>query len=208
MNIIREACFIMLTTLCLSACSGTGKFIEAPALNVAGDLTPSQAISQLFEQPQTPYDIVLCQANEQTKQCTQKDSYPKATGVGGLFLPLVLEMKAITVQTLSSTDNKLLIATTLDAPVNKIPSTCGTVDGHILFSDHHSTLKLFNSYCNWMAIGNVVQSATFSIDAIDLLSQSFTGYYKLSFYGTGNANGSGYYRAELRPSKNSRPLGE
>jgi hypothetical protein len=59
------------------------------------------------------------------------------------------------------------------------------------------SVELPNFFCNWMAIGNVVVNADLSIDNIDLKTRTFTGYYKITFHGTGNASGSGYYRAAI-----------
>ena len=94
--------------------------------------------------------------------------------------------------------NAISFSAKLDTPVNKIQPFCGTVDGKIeTRAPQNATLQMSNFYCNWAVIGNVITNATFSIDSVDPVSRSFTGYYKISFYGTGNANGSGYYRAEL-----------
>ena len=125
------------------------------------------------------------------------DARPTATGLGGLFLPLVLELESITVEQASIDGGSIPIETRLDAPVNDTPSSCGKVNGAIEATATTAILRLPNNYCNWMAIGNVVQSAMLSIDTIDLENDFFTGYYKISFFGTGNAGGSGYYRAEI-----------
>jgi hypothetical protein len=74
------------------------------------------------------------------------------------------------------------------------------VDGKIIISSANNfTLEFPNFYCNWMAIGNVVTTIKLSIDSIDLNKQSFAGFYSMAFYGTGNANGSGYYKAVMAP---------
>ena len=44
-------------------------------------------------------------------------------------------------------------------------------------------------------VGNVVVHADLSIDKVNLKDRIFTGFYKVIFHGTGNAAGSGYYRA-------------
>ena len=36
-----------------------------------------------------------------------------------------------------------------------------------------------------------------SIDHIDLADRTFTGYYRITFYGTGNASGSGYFKGTI-----------
>ena len=60
-------------------------------------------------------------------------------------------------------------------------------------------MQLRNFYCNWMLIGNVIVNADLSIDTINVKDKVVTGFYKLTFHGTGNAAGSGYYKAVLAP---------
>jgi hypothetical protein len=50
-----------------------------------------------------------------------------------------------------------------------------------------------------MVVGNVLATADLSIDRIDLKNKTFTGYYRLTFHGTGNVAGSGYYKAVITP---------
>ena len=50
-------------------------------------------------------------------------------------------------------------------------------------------------YGTWVVSGNVLTRLELSVDRIDLSDRSFGGYYALQFNGTGNAGGSGYYRA-------------
>jgi len=57
-----------------------------------------------------------------------------------------------------------------------------------------ASVELSNFYCNWMVIGNAITNADFSIETISLEERTFTGFYKLTFYGTGNVTGSGYYK--------------
>jgi hypothetical protein len=54
-------------------------------------------------------------------------------------------------------------------------------------------------YCNWVVVGNVLVNADLSIDQISLKDKVFTGFYKVTFHGTGNAAGAGYYRAVIGP---------
>ena len=185
-------------TVLLSACGSTGQFVEAPRLEVRGAfVSTSQAVKRLFVSRSTPYGIALCEADPLTGQCLAGNASPSATGLGGLFLPLVMELEFITVEQASIEDGSIPIETTLNAPVNDTPSSCGKVKGTIEATATSAILRLPNNYCNWMAIGNVVQNAMLSIETIDLENDVFTGYYKISFYGTGNASGSGYYRAEI-----------
>ncbi len=182
----------------LTACGSTSRFVEAPPLEVRGNYdSTSKAVERLFVNRSMPYGISLCEADPLTGQCLAGDVKPSAKGLGGLFLPLVMELEFITVEQASLGDGSIPIETTLSAPVNNRPSTCGTVRGSIESTATTAILRLPSNYCNWLAIGNVVQNAQLSIDTIDLKNEVFTGYYKISFYGTGNAGGSGYYRARI-----------
>ncbi len=157
---------------------------------------PTQAVQQIFGETDLPYRISFCEADPATKTCPDEDSNPSATGIGGIFLPLVMELRAIEIVELLRDNDNITFKARLDSPVNQIPPACGTVEGVVDSpSPESASIKISNFYCNWAAIGNVVTNMTFSIDSIDLNISIFTGYYKLSFYGTGNASGSGYFRA-------------
>jgi hypothetical protein len=81
-----------------------------------------------------------------------------------------------------------------------IPPLCRTAHGQILMRDNNTiTVQLQNFYCNWVAVGNVIVNTDFSIDHIDSQNKVFNGFYKITFHGTGNASGSGYYRAVVVP---------
>ena len=91
-------------------------------------------------------------------------------------------------------------------PDRPIPTAllCKTAHGQILLRDNDTiTLQLRNFYCNWVVIGNVLVNADFSIDRIDPHAKVFTGFYKITFHGTGNAAGSGYYRAVILPAESN-----
>ena len=84
-----------------------------------------------------------------------------------------------------------------------IPPLCRTAHGQILMRDNNTiTVQLQNSYCNWVAVGNVIVNTDFSIDHIDSQNKVFNGFYKITFHGTGNAAGSGYYRAVIASHQN------
>ncbi len=197
---IYKQLLVLCSALLLSACGGTGKFIDQPQLSVVGatapTVQPTQVVRQIFSETDLPYRISFCEADPVTKACPNENAKPSATGIGGIFLPLVMELRAIEVVELLRDNDNFTFKARLDSPVNQIPPACGTVEGVVDSpSPESATIKISNFYCNWAAIGNVVTNMTFSIDSIDLNTSIFTGYYKLSFYGTGNASGSGYYRA-------------
>nr|MDJ0789558.1 hypothetical protein [Myxococcota bacterium] len=73
---------------------------------------------------------------------------------------------------------------------------CTRATGELTINESGSAnLEYGGFYCNWILIGNVVTRLRMSVDRIDLREGSFAGYYDLRFNGTGNAGGSGYYRA-------------
>ena len=197
----RRASVALVLTLFLftqSACGGTARFIAAPSVELKDkEATVVSAVEELFMNS-LPYTISMCEADLQTGLCVDKNVYPSASGLGGLFLPLFLELESIRVVDIKQQKDGLKITTQLHAPVNTLPSICGDVSGKIKSTRTTASLEFISSYCNWMVIGNVIQTITLSIDSINIgRSSSFTGYYKISFFGTGNASGSGYYRAEI-----------
>lgn len=66
------------------------------------------------------------------------------------------------------------------------------------------TLHLRSFYCNWIIIGNVLANVDLSIDDIDSHNSTFNGFYKVTFYGTRVAAGSGYYKAVIVPADTAR----
>ncbi|MEM0912259.1 MAG: hypothetical protein AAGJ37_14890, partial [Pseudomonadota bacterium] len=160
----KTTVFVCGVLLFLQGCKGTDDFIAQPTLNVAGQAQSKvnliAVIEALFTNNANPYQISLCDADLVTKQCKDSNNAPYATGLGGFFLPLKLEMKSIDVVAYERDSDSLSMTTTLDAPVNEIQSACGKVDGFIKATSELSAVMEFpGTYCNWMLIGNVTQSA-------------------------------------------------
>jgi hypothetical protein len=184
--------------LTLSACGTTHRFIDQPQLTVVGaDKTARQATAELFDGG-TPYTVRLCEADPVSKDCKQGSGGVRANGVGGLFIPLVLNVSGMTVSKQSPSDSGWEIDATVQSKADGIPPLCRTAHGQILSRDNNTiTVELQTFYCNWLVVGNVVVNADFSIDHIDSQNKVFNGYYKITFHGTGNVAGSGYYRAVI-----------
>ena len=194
---------LMLTiwvSLTLSACGTTSRFVEQPQLTVNDpDENPRQATAQLFDAV-TPYKVSLCEADPVSKVCKKGSYGVKANGVGGLFIPLVLNVSGMTISKQSPSDSGWAIDATVQSKADAIPPLCRTVHGQIFVRDNNTiTVQLRNFYCNWVVLGNVIVNADFSIDRIDSQNKVFNGFYKITFHGTGNAAGSGYYRAAIVP---------
>jgi hypothetical protein len=110
-------------------------------------------------------------------------------------------MSGMTVSQQIPSDTGWAIDASVQSKVDAIPPLCKTAHGQILLRDNDTiTVRLRNFYCNWVVIGNVLVNADFSIDRIDPHTKAFTGFYKITFHGTGNATGSGYYRAVISPA--------
>ncbi len=183
----------------LAACGGTSNYIEQPSLSISGtsDL-PQQALEGLYSKVSAPYTISFCEADESSGECLPDEAKPSAKGIGGIFIPLVMNFSAIEMKQIENKSGVMEFTANIKTTVNGIPPACGTVTGTISMTGENSALLKFSDfYCNWVVIGNVVTQSKFSIDQIDLSERSFTGYYALSFFGTGNASGSGYYRAVI-----------
>ena len=191
-----------LLVITLSGCGTTRRFVDEPKLTVDGsDETAHQAAVTLFD-GLTPYTVTLCDAEPATKECRKGSDSIRANGVGGLFLPLALHMTGMTVNKQSPSDTGWAIETSVQSRVDAIPPLCRTAHGQILLRDNDTvSVQLRNFYCNWVVIGNVLVNADLSIDHIDPQTKAFTGYYKITFHGTGNAAGSGYYRAAIMPDE-------
>jgi hypothetical protein len=136
---------------------------------------------------------------QQRHHCNSKGI--TATGVGGLLLPilpLTLHVKGMVISKQTRSDDGLAFDARLDATVDAISPLCGTVTGRIMSRENDAvSVQLRNFYCNWAVVGNVLVNANLSIDNIDVKDRVVTGFYKLTFHGTGNAAGSGYYRAVI-----------
>lgn len=186
----------------LASCSGTGRYIDSPVLRVQDtQALPDIAVSRLFLGQTGPYTIVFCDADQATGECIAGKGGLSATGVGGLFLPLIMDLSGIEVSEAARGKEGIDLKTRLVATVSEIAPVCGNVEGKVIMrATHTANLELSDFYCNWMAIGNVITNIKLSIDSIHLSEQSFTGFYSISLYGTGNANGSGYYKAVLTPT--------
>jgi hypothetical protein len=182
--------------LVLSACGTTRRFVDQPQLSVDDDTrTAGQAAAELFDGA-TPYRIQLCEADPVTRDCKKGSGGVRANGVGGLFIPLVLNVSGMTVNGHRSTDSGWSIDAAVHSKADAIAPLCRTAHGEILRRDNNTmTVELRNFYCNWLVVGNVLVNADFSIDHIDSRDKVFNGFYKITFHGTGNAAGSGYYRA-------------
>jgi hypothetical protein len=188
--------------LSLSACGTTRRFIDQPQLTVEGtEKTPRQATAELFNGV-TPYKVSLCEADPVSKDCKKGSDGVRANGVGGLFIPLVLNVSGMTVSKQSPSDSGWAIDAAVQSKADAIPPLCRTAHGQILARDNNTiTVQLQNFYCNWAVVGNVIVNADLSIDRIDLQRKVFNGFYKITFHGTGNAAGSGYYRAVIVPGE-------
>ena len=186
--------------LTLSACGTTHRFVDQPQLTVDGtDQPPRQATAELFAGV-TPYKVSFCEADPISKDCKKGSNGVRANGVGGLFIPLVLNVSGMTVSKQSPSGSGWAIDAAVQSKADGIPPLCRTAHGQILLRDNNTiTVQLQNFYCNWAAVGNVIVNTDFSIDRIDPQSKVFNGFYKITFHGTGNAAGSGYYRAMIAP---------
>jgi hypothetical protein len=144
------------------------------------------------------HKVSFCDADPVSKGCKKGSDGIRANGVGGLFIPLVLNVSGMTVTKQSPSDLGWAIDAAVQSKADAIPPSCRTAHGQILLRDNDTiTVQLQNFYCNWVVVGNVLVNADFSIDHIDSQKKVFNGFYKITFHGTGNAAGSGYYRAVI-----------
>ncbi|MEM1166340.1 MAG: hypothetical protein AAGI30_08625 [Planctomycetota bacterium] len=191
----------------LQAVGCTGSYVASVPLTISDPtMSARNATDALFLSQGETFVLELYEADEETGlPLTPQDSQDgvdglSARGLGGLFVPLVLDVDSLRVSEVVSEDDRIVFETEWDAVVNGIPAACTSSGARVLVSDAGGVNIEFDSfYCNWIGIGNVVTDMSLSIDRINLETASFTGYYKLTFFGTGNATGSGYYFASVRP---------
>jgi hypothetical protein len=199
---LKKYCLLLTTgVLLLSACGTTRQFVEQPQLTVIGtDKTPGAATAKLFDGV-TPYKVSFCEADPVSKDCKKASDGVRAYGVGGLFIPLVLNVNGMTISKQTASDSGWSIDASVQAKADDVPPLCRTAHGQILLRENDTvTVQLRDFYCNWLAVGNVLVNADFSIDHIDSQNRVFNGFYKVTFHGTGNVSGSGYYRAVIVPA--------
>ena len=182
----------------LAGCGTTEHFVDQPQLTFDGSQQDTrQAVAKLFGLD-TPYTVKLCEADPSSKECQKDSESIAATGVGGLFLPLVLHVNGLRINQARPTADGLAIHVSVDSSADGIPPLCATADGTIIArANNTASMRIGNFYCNWVLVGNVLVNADLSIDRIDLKDETFTGYYKSIFHGTGNVSGSGYYKASI-----------
>jgi len=155
------------------------------------------AAAELCHQP-TAYTVALCEADQTSRECKKEQQGIAASGVGGFFLPLSLQVTALTISSETESSDGWVIDASVSSKVDAIAPLCHSVHGKILVRDNDTiSVELPSFYCNWMAVGNVLVNADLSIDNIDLRARTFSGFYKITFHGTGNAAGSGYYKAAI-----------
>jgi hypothetical protein len=202
MPTIRPHISALLALLTLSACGTTRHFVDQPPLIIdQPNKDAHQAIAELF-QLTPPYSVTLCEADATSKQCQKDSPGITAKGVGGLFLPLTLHVKGMNIRKTTPATDGLAFDASLDAKVDAVSPLCGTVGGKVIVRDNNTaSVQLRHFYCNWVVVGNVIVNADFSIDNINLEEKAVTGFYKVTFHGTGNAAGSGYYRAVITPTQ-------
>ncbi|MEM7058473.1 MAG: hypothetical protein AAF557_12840 [Pseudomonadota bacterium] len=137
---------------------------------------------------------VLCEASSATRMCDSPDDGLSGIGLGGLFLPLLLEVDGFDVSAVQRDGDKWRLTSDFSTTVNAAPPICAGTDGNLSINQAGSVSIDFDSfYCNWLVIGNVVTKVDLFLDWIDPANGSFAGAYAVQFNGTGNAFGTGYF---------------
>jgi hypothetical protein len=203
----KTRAFVLLTlsVSVVSACGTTRRFVEQPSLTVDDPQKDArQAAAALFDLP-PPYTVTLCEADPGSKECKRGNVGITATGVGGLLLPLRLHVTALAISKLNQEGNSWAIDASVRSKVDAISPLCQTAHGQLISRANNTiSLQLDHFYCNWVVVGNVLVNADLSINSISLKDKAFAGFYKVTFHGTGNAVGSGYYRAVIVPTLSRR----
>ncbi|MEM9883823.1 MAG: hypothetical protein AAF800_13000 [Planctomycetota bacterium] len=183
----------------LAGCGSLGAYDDTALLVVAGpEVSPVEAVRSWWMGPPRPYRIVLEEADPGTGEPVAGAGGLSASGVGGLFLPLRFDWTAAVVEDVRPTERGVAFTARLESEVNLIPTWQGRVRGAVEADDRGAVrLRLRPFYANWAVIGNVIAGGDLSLARIDRRDQTFRGTYRVMFFGTGNATGSGHYRATL-----------
>lgn len=187
-----------LLALSLTGCGTTRHYVDHPALTVVPpSATPRDAVEAIFS-GNTPLYLSLCNASRSTKECLPGDAGITARGVGGLFLPLTLHVSGIRVSAMHQAVDGTTFQGAFDSKVDAISPFCGSSRVQAVYGNDGSlALRFGRFYCNWALVGNVIVDADFSIDSVSVKNRTLTGFYRITFHGTGNAAGSGYFRAAI-----------
>jgi hypothetical protein len=197
---IIAAAIVSSVALSLAACGTTRNYIAHPTLTVAPPSATPRGAMQAILSGSTPLYLSLCNASRSTRQCLPNDAGITAQGVGGLFLPLRLHVRGIRVSAVHQTAQDTTFDATVDSKVDAIAPVCGSSRVQAVYGDDGSlSLHFGKFYCNWALVGNVIVGADFSIDSASVKNRTLTGFYRITFHGTGNASGSGYFRAAIEP---------
>jgi hypothetical protein len=192
---------IALVALSLGACGTTRQYVDHPALTVVPSSESSRGAVEAVFSGTTPLYLSLCNASRSTRECLPGDSGITARGVGGLFLPLKLQVRGVRVSAVQQTAGATSFDGAVDSRVDAIAPICGSSRVKAVYGDDGSLALHFGKfYCNWAVVGNVIVSADFSIDSVSVKDRTLTGFYRITFHGTGNAAGSGYFRASIGPA--------
>ena len=158
------------------------------------------ALQSLLERPNAERTYTLCEAEPETGACADVEDGLSAIGLGGYALPLYMELSAVTVDEVDRAGDGWSFRSRFRSRVNGIPPLCFRSTAEVTLNSAGSANIVFGRFfCNWAVIGNVFAGMKLSVNRVDLSTQSFAGYYSLYFNGTGNAGGSGYYRATPLP---------
>lgn len=192
---------LSLVALSLGACGTTRQYVDHPALKVMPPSEDSRGAVEAIFSGNTLLYLSLCNASRSTRECLPGDSGITARGVGGLFLPLKLRVRGVRVSAVQQTAGATSFDGAVDSKVDAIAPLCGSSRVEAVYGDDGSLALHFGKfYCNWALVGNVIVSADFSIDSISVADRTLTGFYRITFHGTGNAAGSGYFRASIEPA--------
>ncbi len=194
----------VLLLLVLSSSCAT-RYVEQPTPSTAEDAVAelAPALASLLGSPDTSV-FIFCEAEPDTGECEDVDDGLSALGVGGYALPLLMDLSEMSVQGVTRTEEGWTLKSRFRTRVNGIPPICGRAKGTLRVNDAGTAnIEYDRFYCNWVLIGNVLTKVELSIDSVDLEARTFRGYYAVTFNGTGNAGGSGYFRASPKKPEES-----
>ncbi|MEM9398205.1 MAG: hypothetical protein AAF991_12040, partial [Pseudomonadota bacterium] len=91
---------IAVSALSITGCGGFGAYqqdVQARVTGLNASAPPQQALKALLTDPANSASkvVTFCEADAATGACLANNTYPSASGLGGVFLPLTLELRAL-----------------------------------------------------------------------------------------------------------------
>jgi len=166
------------------ALAGCATLPDAPSASIS-DPSAVAALQDLVAAPAAR--LSFCETNAGQTSCAPNSAGLKASGLGGVFLPLDSTLTSATFRQSEADFN---------IDINGLAAACASTPPQVDVQARKITASGF--FCNWAGVGNVLATVELTADWQDAGAQAFGGRYRIQFNGTGNGAGSGTFRAQVQ----------